>query len=874
LNVAALEKAEDEKRRERRATAAPVPQAALSAQATPSPSYGRSEIARLQRTAGNRAVVALLRKAHDVPQTGTGRALPEPLRAGVESLSGLAMDDVRVDYDSPKPKALNAMAFTEGPHIFVGPGQREHLAHEAWHVVQQKQARVTGLREDGDHAVNDDPTLETEASLMGARAESLGPAEGAPPVAVPLPSAPPVAQLKIPGLEDINGPDDIPDDWVDKYIADLTDNTAHLDHADLVIYLDQLVPDWHRGAYLINIDGAHWDVMLTPRRRATRAEVEDLEGEDKEPEPKAPELKPGKAKGPEPKAPELKPGKAKGPEPKPPELKGPGEKQPIPEGQEDEGDLPYDLRINTRHDGDCGAHVVAVIRNRAAFVKSFKEGKKIPDPAFARPDVVTNIRQAVQGLGHDRYEIKQRIWTEVQRNEYVALTGFGRTLFAAVEQRAARAHSPVVTSTSTTSLVPSASPSLASGGAKEAAAAKETWEGEISNLHVFMDRHRYTTTLAFYPHELFQNAAFTLYPLEKAEELPAEFLAELDEEEKQHRDREEDDQPRKPKPSAASSGKARSQAVKPAKEKEKSHKDVKSVKSTSKAKSSEPPKGEALSMRTRPHRPILDIEIVGGRLYARCYIGLFAKAASKEHKDITADVKGNISVNSDLMNLGNPFKALLWCEDYLSSTEHQGSPTSPAPSPVLRSFLVPLRDADWMLDPDNKYARPLDQDRGSGQFGTPGLQDVYSKYLHPLAGSLVSFFHDIHEVMTKEEGQTKLPMALLVKFLTGTEGDVREMAPEGIAAQHGRKGHEAKFDASYQDALGAYYKSLEATGFRDATQDAGGVKTGRHKKGRADILAVDLSHYPHVVAEAKRRGPKEPKGAKSQESPKDEKDKK
>src|SRR5262249_40161102 len=52
--------------------------------------------------------------------------LPDRLKAGVESLSGLAMDDVRVHYNSPKPAAVQAHAYTQGADIHVAPGQEKH----------------------------------------------------------------------------------------------------------------------------------------------------------------------------------------------------------------------------------------------------------------------------------------------------------------------------------------------------------------------------------------------------------------------------------------------------------------------------------------------------------------------------------------------------------------------------------------------------------------------------------------------------------------------------------------------------------------------------------------------------------------------------
>jgi hypothetical protein len=100
--------------------------------------------------------------------------LPDALKTGIESLSGLALDDVRVHYNSPQPKQLQALAYTQGTEIHVGPGQEKHLPHEAWHVVQQAQGRVqpTMQMKDGVR-VNDDTNLEREATVMGTRAFQL-----------------------------------------------------------------------------------------------------------------------------------------------------------------------------------------------------------------------------------------------------------------------------------------------------------------------------------------------------------------------------------------------------------------------------------------------------------------------------------------------------------------------------------------------------------------------------------------------------------------------------------------------------------------------------------------------------------------------------
>jgi hypothetical protein len=100
--------------------------------------------------------------------------LPDTLKAGTEALSGIAMDDVRVHYGSSKPAQLNAHAYAQGTDIHVAPGQEQHLPHEAWHVVQQKQGRVEPTLTVDDVSINDDAGLEREADVMGAKALSTG----------------------------------------------------------------------------------------------------------------------------------------------------------------------------------------------------------------------------------------------------------------------------------------------------------------------------------------------------------------------------------------------------------------------------------------------------------------------------------------------------------------------------------------------------------------------------------------------------------------------------------------------------------------------------------------------------------------------------
>ena len=115
--------------------------------------------------------------AYSAEMNRTG--LPDPLKAGIESLSGFSLDRVKVIYDSPRPAQLMAHAYAQDGKIHLAPGQQSHLPHEAWHLVQQAQGRVAPTRQANGTPVNDDPALEQEADVMGRKAAGLTPS-GAP----------------------------------------------------------------------------------------------------------------------------------------------------------------------------------------------------------------------------------------------------------------------------------------------------------------------------------------------------------------------------------------------------------------------------------------------------------------------------------------------------------------------------------------------------------------------------------------------------------------------------------------------------------------------------------------------------------------------
>lgn len=112
--------------------------------------------------------------ARTVPDKSNRTGLPDELKSGIEALGGMSLDHVRVHPNSSEPGKVKAHAFAQGKDIHVAPGQEKHLPHEAWHVVQQAQGRVRPTTQLAGMAINDDPSLETEADVMGEKALRIG----------------------------------------------------------------------------------------------------------------------------------------------------------------------------------------------------------------------------------------------------------------------------------------------------------------------------------------------------------------------------------------------------------------------------------------------------------------------------------------------------------------------------------------------------------------------------------------------------------------------------------------------------------------------------------------------------------------------------
>lgn len=147
------------------ATRAPAPQTASPTRADEQSDTASAPDPRLGHQFDNIPVHSSHARAREENPTG----LPDELKANLERASGLELSAMRVRRNSDKPSKIAAHAYTQGTEIHLAPGQERHLAHEAWHVVQQLQGRVRPLRTlETGAPVNDDPALEHEADTMGA----------------------------------------------------------------------------------------------------------------------------------------------------------------------------------------------------------------------------------------------------------------------------------------------------------------------------------------------------------------------------------------------------------------------------------------------------------------------------------------------------------------------------------------------------------------------------------------------------------------------------------------------------------------------------------------------------------------------------------
>jgi hypothetical protein len=121
------------------------------------------ELLAWQESVGNNATEESMPKEKVVNKTN----IPDELLEKMQQLSGFDLSDVRVHYNSKKPLEVGALAYAEGENIYIAAGQEEHLEHELWHVIQQKQGKVSATTEVNGQKVNDESNLEGEADKMG-----------------------------------------------------------------------------------------------------------------------------------------------------------------------------------------------------------------------------------------------------------------------------------------------------------------------------------------------------------------------------------------------------------------------------------------------------------------------------------------------------------------------------------------------------------------------------------------------------------------------------------------------------------------------------------------------------------------------------------
>lgn len=105
--------------------------------------------------------------------------IPTQMKLNFEQHSGISFDDVRVHYGSDRPAQLRALAYTQGRHVYIGPGQERHLGHELGHIIQQKLGQVAPTGRVGGLPINDDRKLEADR-LAGLADRPDGPGAAGP----------------------------------------------------------------------------------------------------------------------------------------------------------------------------------------------------------------------------------------------------------------------------------------------------------------------------------------------------------------------------------------------------------------------------------------------------------------------------------------------------------------------------------------------------------------------------------------------------------------------------------------------------------------------------------------------------------------------
>jgi hypothetical protein len=119
--------------------------------------------------------------SHPVQQKSDSKTevqVPTKVQRKMEGAFGSSFSNVKVYKDSAQAKTIGAQAFTQGNEVHFAQGKfdpnsskgQELLGHELTHVEQQRAGRVSPTTQAKGIAINNDPSLEREADVMGAKA--------------------------------------------------------------------------------------------------------------------------------------------------------------------------------------------------------------------------------------------------------------------------------------------------------------------------------------------------------------------------------------------------------------------------------------------------------------------------------------------------------------------------------------------------------------------------------------------------------------------------------------------------------------------------------------------------------------------------------
>ncbi|MBD2212729.1 DUF4157 domain-containing protein [Nostoc linckia FACHB-104] len=117
-------------------------------------------------------------QANNNSSSASRSSMPAPVRSKMENSFGTSFGDVNIHPESHKATSMGALAFTQGNNIHFAPGQynpqsssgQALLGHELTHVVQQRAGRVAVPHQSKGAPINADPSLESEADQIGAKA--------------------------------------------------------------------------------------------------------------------------------------------------------------------------------------------------------------------------------------------------------------------------------------------------------------------------------------------------------------------------------------------------------------------------------------------------------------------------------------------------------------------------------------------------------------------------------------------------------------------------------------------------------------------------------------------------------------------------------